>query len=70
MQKRSILAHEVFDAYNVSLKADREEAVGRVREQENHKRLIEWMNSRKERVLLEPSLSEPHVVISVRNACT
>ena len=28
------------------------------------------MNSRKERVLPEPSLSEPHVVISVRNPCT
>ena len=28
------------------------------------------MNSRKERVLPEPSLSEPHVVISVRSPCT
>ena len=28
------------------------------------------MNSRKERVLPEPSLSEPHVVISVRDPCT
>ena len=28
------------------------------------------MNSRKERVLPETSLSEPHVVVFVRNPCT
>ena len=63
-QEHSVLAQEVSDAYNVSLKADR------VKEQDNQKRLIELMNSRKERVLPEPCLSEPHVVISVRNPCT
>ena len=28
------------------------------------------MNSRKKRVLHEPSIFDPHVVISVRNPCT
>ena len=69
-QERSILAHEVSGPCNASLKTDREKTVDRVREQDNQKRLTELMNSRKERVLPEPSLSEPHVVISVRNPCT
>ena len=69
-QERSILPHEVSGACNAPLKTDREKAVDRVREQDNQKRLIELMNSRKERVLPEPSLSEPHMVISVRNPCT
>ena len=70
LQERSVLAHELSGAYNASLKADREKAFDRVREQDNQKRLIELMNSRKERVLPEPNHSEPHVVISVRNPCT
>ena len=69
-QERLILAHEVSGAYNASLKTDREKAVNRVREQENQKRLTELINSRRERVLPEPSLSEPHVVLSVRNPFT
>ena len=69
-QERSILAHEVSGAYNVSLKVDREKAVSRVKEQDNQKRLIELMNSRKERVLPEPSLSEPYVVTFMRNPYT
>ena len=55
---------------NVSLKADREKAVDRVKEHDNEKRLIELMNTKKERVLPESSLSKPHVVISVRSPCT
>ena len=62
-----MLAHEVSGA---SLKTDREKAVDRVREQDNQKRLTELMNSRKEKFLPEPSLSAPHVVISVRSLCT
>ena len=65
-QERSVLAHEVSDAYNVSLKADREKAVDRVKEQDSQKRLIELMNLRKERVLPETSLPEPHAVVFVR----
>ena len=68
-QERSVLAHELSDAYNASLKADREKAFDRVKEQDNQKRLIVLMNSRKQRVLPEPSLSESHV-ISMRNSCT
>ena len=70
LQERSFLAHKVSGAYNVSLKADGEKAVDRIKEQDNQKRLTELMNSRKERVLPEPSLFDPHVVISVRNPCT
>ena len=69
-EERSVLAHKLFGAYNASLKTDREKAFDRVREQDNQKILIELMNSTKERVLPEPILSEPHVVISVRNPCT
>ena len=69
-QEPSILAHEVSGSYNVSLKADREKTVDKVKEQDNQKRLIGLMNSRKERVLPEPSHSEPHVAIFVRNPCT
>ena len=39
-------------------------------EQENQKRLIELINSRKEGVLPELSLSELYLVTSVRNPCT
>ena len=39
-------------------------------EQEDQKRLIELINSGKESVLPEASLSELYLVISVRNLCT
>ena len=36
-QERSILAHEVSDAYNALLKVDREKTFDRVQQQDNQK---------------------------------
>lgn len=66
-KEREVLANEIKDAYEASLQLDREKEEEEKKEKANKNRLLSLMQSRKQRVPLEPSLHEPHVTISVRH---
>ena len=65
--KRLSLSKEINRAYEKTLEYDKKKKAEKERQEQIEKHLLELMEERKTRVVVEPSLVEPHAAITVRH---